>query len=224
MQATTSSSQAVRSKSPNPVPTAADRPPDLLTSPLMPIGPDAMNDAPLDSDECNAVVSLCQAARADLQLVEAALQDGAPSCNRLGLLVVLARATRQADDATFKLLDAHAHARRAAGGVDSDDAASGSADRAGPAAPIQRAPLDPRILRLHRIEGQVHGIERMIESERPTVDILTQFGAVRTALEALGFRVLSRYVREQVASGRTGEGDEARRRIVEAVRCLTQPE
>ena len=36
--------------------------------------------------------------------------------------------------------------------------------------------------RLHRIEGQVRGLERMIEEDRYCIDILTQIAAVHTAL------------------------------------------
>ena len=42
---------------------------------------------------------------------------------------------------------------------------------------------DALIKRLHRIEGQVRGIERMVEDERYCIDILTQIAAVSTALE-----------------------------------------
>ena len=38
--------------------------------------------------------------------------------------------------------------------------------------------------RLHRIEGQVRGVERMVEEERYCVDVLTQIAAVQTALES----------------------------------------
>ena len=48
--------------------------------------------------------------------------------------------------------------------------------------------------RLHRIEGQVRGIERMVEEDRYCIDILTQVGAVRTALESLGLEILEDHV------------------------------
>jgi CsoR family transcriptional regulator, copper-sensing transcriptional repressor len=48
--------------------------------------------------------------------------------------------------------------------------------------------------RLHRIEGQVRGIERMVEDDRYCIDILTQIGAVKTALESLGLQVLADHV------------------------------
>ena len=48
--------------------------------------------------------------------------------------------------------------------------------------------------RLHRIEGQVRGIERMVDDDRYCIDILTQVGAVKTALESLGLEILEQHV------------------------------
>ena len=64
------------------------------------------------------------------------------------------------------------------------------------------------VRRLHRIEGQVRGIERMVEEDRYCIDILTQIGAVTTALEGLGFRILDDHVKHCVA-GALASGDEA---------------
>ena len=61
--------------------------------------------------------------------------------------------------------------------------------------------------RLARIEGQVRGIARMIEDDRYCIDILTQLGAVDTALEAVGIKVLEEHVRHCVA-GALASGDE----------------
>jgi CsoR family transcriptional regulator, copper-sensing transcriptional repressor len=62
--------------------------------------------------------------------------------------------------------------------------------------------------RLHRIEGQVRGIERMVEEDRYCIDILTQIAAVNTALESLGLKILDEHVRHCVA-GALGSGDRA---------------
>jgi DNA-binding FrmR family transcriptional regulator len=67
---------------------------------------------------------------------------------------------------------------------------------------------DALIKRLHRIEGQVRGIEKMVEDDRYCIDILTQIGAVSTALESLGFKLLDDHVRHCVA-GALASGDEA---------------
>jgi DNA-binding FrmR family transcriptional regulator len=53
--------------------------------------------------------------------------------------------------------------------------------------------------RLRRIEGQVRGIERMVEDDRYCIDILTQIGAAMTALENVGLKVLDEHVNHCVA-------------------------
>ena len=70
---------------------------------------------------------------------------------------------------------------------------------------------DALVKRLHRIEGQVRGIERMVEDERYCIDILTQIGAAMTALENVGLKVLDDHVSHCVA-GALASGDEAEAR------------
>ena len=64
------------------------------------------------------------------------------------------------------------------------------------------------VKRLHRIEGQVRGIEKMVEDDRYCIDVLTQIAAVNTALESLAFKILDEHVRHCVA-GALASGDEA---------------
>ena len=75
--------------------------------------------------------------------------------------------------------------------------------------------------RLARIEGQVRGISRMIEDDRYCIDVLTQLGAVDTALEAVAVKVLEDHVQHCVAgalaSGNKQEADEKSRELLEAV-------
>ncbi len=47
--------------------------------------------------------------------------------------------------------------------------------------------------RLKRIEGQVRGIERMVEDERYCIDILTQISAIQAALDKVGLSLLSQH-------------------------------
>ena len=61
--------------------------------------------------------------------------------------------------------------------------------------------------RLHRIEGQVRGIERMVDDDRYCIDILTQVGAVKTALESLALEILSDHVTHCVKDA-LSSGDE----------------
>ena len=65
--------------------------------------------------------------------------------------------------------------------------------------------------RLRRIEGQVRGIEKMVDEERYCIDILTQIGAAMTALENVGLKVLDDHVNHCVA-GAIASGDEAEAR------------
>ena len=62
------------------------------------------------------------------------------------------------------------------------------------------------IRRLHRIEGQVRGLERMVEQDRYCIDVLTQIAAVTTALESVAFRILDDHVNHCV-SGALASGD-----------------
>ena len=75
--------------------------------------------------------------------------------------------------------------------------------------------------RLHRIEGQVRGIERMIEEDRYCIDILTQIAAATTALESVAFKLLDEHVSHCV-SGALSSGDpkvaeEKSKELLEAV-------
>ena len=50
------------------------------------------------------------------------------------------------------------------------------------------------IARLRRIEGQVRGLARMVEEEKPCEDILTQLMAARSALDQAALQVISQYM------------------------------
>ena len=82
------------------------------------------------------------------------------------------------------------------------------------------------VTRLHRIEGQVRGIERMIEDDRYCIDILTQLGAVSTALESLAVTILDDHVRHCVAEALSSGDERAAREktdeLVAAVRRFSK--
>lgn len=48
----------------------------------------------------------------------------------------------------------------------------------------------PIITRLKRIEGQVRGIQKMIEEDRYCVDVIIQINAINAALKQVGFHLL----------------------------------
>jgi CsoR family transcriptional regulator, copper-sensing transcriptional repressor len=80
--------------------------------------------------------------------------------------------------------------------------------------------------RLHRIEGQVRGIEKMVDDDRYCIDILTQIGAVQTALDAVALKILDEHVTHCVAgalaSGDEQDAREKTRELVEAVHRFTK--
>ena len=74
------------------------------------------------------------------------------------------------------------------------------------------------VKRLHRIEGQVRGIERMVEEERYCIDILTQISAVQAALDKVALGLLDGHVRHCVAEGtQEGKGEEMSTELMAAV-------
>jgi CsoR family transcriptional regulator, copper-sensing transcriptional repressor len=77
------------------------------------------------------------------------------------------------------------------------------------------------VRRLHRIEGQVRGLERMVEDERYCIDILTQISAVTTALESVGLEILDDHVQHCVAGAlASGDRAEAERKTAELLAAV----
>jgi CsoR family transcriptional regulator, copper-sensing transcriptional repressor len=87
--------------------------------------------------------------------------------------------------------------------------------------PGYAADKDSLVRRLHRIEGQVRGIERMVEEDRYCIDVLTQIAAVNTALESLAFKILddhvNRCVADALASGDATEAETKSKELLDAV-------
>lgn len=66
------------------------------------------------------------------------------------------------------------------------------------------------INRLKRIEGQVRGIQKMVEEDRYCADILMQISAINAALKKVGFNVAERHTKHCVSHAvRHGNGEEA---------------
>jgi DNA-binding FrmR family transcriptional regulator len=69
---------------------------------------------------------------------------------------------------------------------------------------------DALLLRLRRMEGQVRGVQKMIEEGRYCVDIVTQLQAIAAAADKVAEQVLEGHIRGCVADAIKGErGDEA---------------
>ena len=72
--------------------------------------------------------------------------------------------------------------------------------------------------RLKRIEGQVRGLQKMIEDERYCIDILTQISATTAALDGVALGVLQDHVRHCVREGGDEKVDELMAALARFVR------
>ncbi|WP_416176646.1 metal-sensitive transcriptional regulator [Clostridium sp.] len=74
-------------------------------------------------------------------------------------------------------------------------------------------------VRLRRVEGQIKGIEKMIESESCCKDILIQIAAVRAAINKVGGLILQNYAKTCFVSKEDNRSEE--KKIEELISILT---
>lgn len=75
---------------------------------------------------------------------------------------------------------------------------------------LNDAEKDKVVRRLHRIKGQIEGIEKMVEDKRYCIEVLQQIGAVRSALYQVGLLMLERHSRSCVVDAiRKGKEEDA---------------
>jgi CsoR family transcriptional regulator, copper-sensing transcriptional repressor len=79
--------------------------------------------------------------------------------------------------------------------------------------------------RLHRIEGQVRGLARMVEADRYCIDIVTQIAAVRAALRRAEEEILRDHVASCVEGAiQSGNRADQRRKIAELMDVVGRAE
>jgi DNA-binding FrmR family transcriptional regulator len=76
--------------------------------------------------------------------------------------------------------------------------------------------------RLRRIEGQVRGLERMVEEDRYCIDILTQVAAVTKALQSVGLGLLEQHLGHCVAEATAAGGPGAEAKVKEAAGAVAR--
>ncbi|MFI7300117.1 metal-sensitive transcriptional regulator [Streptomyces sp. NPDC050121] len=74
---------------------------------------------------------------------------------------------------------------------------------------------DDRLARLHKIEGQVRGISRMVTDGRYCIDVLTQISAASRALQEVALGLLDDHVRGCVTDAARTEPSQAERKFAE---------
>jgi CsoR family transcriptional regulator, copper-sensing transcriptional repressor len=71
--------------------------------------------------------------------------------------------------------------------------------------------------RLKRIEGQVRGVERMVEEDRYCIDVLTQISAVQAALDKVALGLLDQHARHCVMGAEGSDQGEKTEEMMAAV-------
>jgi DNA-binding FrmR family transcriptional regulator len=69
------------------------------------------------------------------------------------------------------------------------------------------ATKDQLVKRLRRVEGQVRGVERMVEEERYCIDVVTQINAVQAALDKISLGLLDDHARHCMRGKGTAPSD-----------------
>jgi DNA-binding FrmR family transcriptional regulator len=70
-----------------------------------------------------------------------------------------------------------------------------------PVRPISECTQSEVLLRLRRIEGQVRGIQRMVEENRDCRDVVVQLAAVKASIASLNTLVAETYAQECLCGG-----------------------
>jgi CsoR family transcriptional regulator, copper-sensing transcriptional repressor len=83
-------------------------------------------------------------------------------------------------------------------------------------APGYSANKDSHLKRLRRIEGQVRGLQRMVESDTYCIDVLTQLSAATKALESVALLLLEEHLAHCVTEAIGVGGETADKKIKEA--------
>jgi len=100
------------------------------------------------------------------------------------------------------------------------------ASTAGPAAPHgphgYSSQREAHVKRLRRIEGQVRGLQRMVEQDVYCIDILTQVSASTKALQSFALSLLEEHLRHCVAAAVADGGPEADDKVAEATAAIAR--
>ncbi|MER3453030.1 MAG: transcriptional regulator [Acidimicrobiia bacterium] len=81
---------------------------------------------------------------------------------------------------------------------------------------------DDLLVRLRRIEGQVRGIQQMVEQDRYCIDVLTQIAAATRALEQVALGMLDDHLRHCVAEAVAKGGADAEQKLTEATAAIAR--
>jgi DNA-binding FrmR family transcriptional regulator len=81
---------------------------------------------------------------------------------------------------------------------------------------------DDLLKRLRRIEGQVRGLQRMIEGDEYCIDVLTQVSAATSALQSVALGLLDEHLHHCVADAVAAGGAEGTAKVDEATKAIAR--
>jgi CsoR family transcriptional regulator, copper-sensing transcriptional repressor len=76
--------------------------------------------------------------------------------------------------------------------------------------------------RLRRVEGQVRGVQRMVDDDAYCIDVLTQISAATKALQAVALELLDEHLAHCVADALAQGGDAAQDKVAEASAAIAR--
>ncbi|MGW8456801.1 metal-sensitive transcriptional regulator [Streptomyces niveus] len=120
-----------------------------------------------------------------------------------------------------------------AAGAATDDATSGTGTTAGTAGDEivtdhdrgvhgYHKQKDEHLKRLRRIEGQIRGLQRLVDEDVYCIDILTQVSASTKALQSFALQLLEEHLRHCVADAAVKGGDEIDDKVQEATKAIAR--
>ncbi len=81
---------------------------------------------------------------------------------------------------------------------------------------------DEHLKRLRRIEGQIRGLQRMVDEDTYCIDILTQVSASTKALQSFALQLLEEHLRHCVADAAVKGGAEVDAKVEEATKAIAR--
>ena len=81
---------------------------------------------------------------------------------------------------------------------------------------------DAHLKRLRRVEGQVRGLQRMVEEDQYCIDVLTQVAALQSALKGVALALLDDHMQHCVVNAAKAGGEEAEAKLAEASAAIAR--
>ena len=85
-----------------------------------------------------------------------------------------------------------------------------------------RAEKDRHLKRLRRIEGQMRGLQRVVEEDQYCIDVLTQVSAATRALQSFSLELMDQHMRSCLREAAVRGGPEADEKVDEASAAIAR--